>query len=128
MKLRKNKKGFTLIEVLLIVVILGIIAAIAVPRLMSSRAEAQMISCRANVANINMAIEKYFYDHNAYPASLVGSGETALFAATADAELYFPDGPPICGATGNSTTYTMNLNHRAKCGYAGHGNIYGATN
>ena len=122
MKLIKNQKGFTLIEVLLIVVILGIIAAIAVPRLMSSKAEAQMTSCRANVANINTAIEKYFFDHNAYPATL-----DVLFTATQDSELYFPDGPPICGATGNSTTYTMNLNHRAKCNYAGHGDINGGT-
>jgi prepilin-type N-terminal cleavage/methylation domain-containing protein len=122
MKLRKNKKGFTLIEVLLIVVILGIIAAIAVPRLMSSRTEAQMLSCRSNVANINTAIEKYYFDHNTYPTLDI------LFAAAQDSELYFPDGAPICGATGNSTTYKMNDNHRAKCDYAGHGNIYGATN
>jgi len=138
MKLRKNQKGFTLIEVLLIVVILGIIAAIAIPRLMASRQEAQLQSCRANVANINTAIEKYYLDYGFYPADL--DGTTATVAATADAagtagslfiatflfngvaEPYFPDGAPLCGAGG---AYAMNANHRAFCSVTTHGDING---
>lgn len=122
MKLRKNQKGFTLIEVLLIVVILGIIAAIAIPRLMASRAEAQLQTCRTNVANLNTAIEKYYFDTGleiAAGTALVGS---AIDGADADGNLYMPDGVPVNCPDGTST-YAVNANKRAAC--STHGDIYG---
>jgi type II secretion system protein G len=116
MKLRKNQKGFTLIEVLLIVVILGIIAAIAIPRLMESKAEAQKQTCRANVANINTAIDKYYFDEGTYPTAL-----STILAIQA----YFPDGVPKCPSKVASKldyVFTPTTN-RATC--QNHGDING---
>ena len=114
MKLKRNQKGFTLIEVLLIVVILGIIAAIAIPRLMASKAEAQLQSCHSTVANINTALEKLYFDTGAYPVN--AAAFTALLANTT----YLPDGTPVCPAAG---AYTMTAASRATCSV--HGDIYG---
>jgi general secretion pathway protein G len=106
MKLKRNQKGFTLIEVLLIVVILGIIAAIAIPRLMASKAEAQKESCKSNLANLNTAIEKYYFDNSAWPA--------AITAAAGLNSTYLPDGIPTCPKDGDA--YTIDgTTHRASC-------------
>jgi len=114
-KLKRRQKGFTLVEVLLIVVILGIIAAIAIPRLMASRAEAQEKTCRTNVADINTALEKYYFDTGAYPAD-----QTAFSALLADTN-YFPDGAPVCPSGGE---YRIKGTKRARC--TTHGDIDGS--
>ncbi len=117
MKLKRNQKGFTLIEVLLIVVILGIIAAIAIPRLMATRQEAQENSCHSTVANINTAAEKFYFDTGAWPADL------AALVTGSGGVIYLPDGTPTCPASGILSIDTTS--HRAECTI--HGNIYGST-
>jgi len=83
----KNQKGFTLIEVLLVVVILGVLAAIAIPRFMTSEAEAKENACASNVSLIRTQIEQYHFKEGTtdvpYPAVL------ADFLADTD---YFPNG------------------------------------
>jgi len=116
-KLKRRQKGFTLIEVLLIVVILGIIAAIAIPRLMASRAQAQEKTCRTNVANINTALEKYYFDTGKYPGD-TGAATFTDFLSLTD---YFPDGAPVCPSGG---TYSLKTTKRAKCTI--HGDIDGS--
>lgn len=105
LKFKKNKNGFTLIEVLLVVVILGILASIAVPRFMTSEKQAKEKSCQIQVSEIRTQIEKYFFNTNGYPASL------AILAADA---IYFPNGMvascPVDGTTAyayNATTGTV---------------------
>ena len=54
MRTRGNKKGaFTLIEILAVVVILGILAAVVVPRVLASSATAKINSCHQNKASVN---------------------------------------------------------------------------
>ena len=62
--------GFTLIEVLLVVVIIGILAAIVVPRLGGRTKEAQIAAARASIDGISLAIDQYEVDNGAYPSSL----------------------------------------------------------
>lgn len=80
-------KGLTLIELLIVVIILGVLAAIAIPRITTSATTAKENACRANVDSINKAIEMYNLDKGSYPAEVE--------VVTTD-PCYFPDGPPVC--------------------------------
>lgn len=65
-----RKKGFTLIEVLLVVVIIGILVGIAIPRLGGRVRQAQIAAAEADVNNIGMALRLYEVDNGTYPPSL----------------------------------------------------------
>jgi prepilin-type N-terminal cleavage/methylation domain-containing protein len=55
-----NKKGFTLIELVMVIVIIGILAAIAIPRFMDLRREAAKASCQATGGAIRGALSTYY--------------------------------------------------------------------
>ena len=59
MKLYKNEAGFTLIEILIVVLIIGIIAALAIPNLMSAQKTAWGKTCDANSSTMTAAAELY---------------------------------------------------------------------
>ena len=65
-----GRSGFTLIEVLLVVVIIGILAAVVVPRLGGRTKEAQNSAAKSSIAAIGLALDVYEVDNGAYPASL----------------------------------------------------------
>ena len=55
-----NKKGFTLIELVMVIVIIGILAAIAIPRFMDLRREARQASCMATGGAIRGALSSFY--------------------------------------------------------------------
>ena len=65
--LRKRQAGFTLIEVMVVVVILGILAAIVVPRVMDRPAEAQAVKARQDIRALESALNLYKLDNFVYP-------------------------------------------------------------
>ena len=87
-----GKKGFTLVEVLLVVVILGLLAMVAIPRFVHSGTDAKTNACKANVALLNSQIELYAATNDGtYPADQAEFG--TLILNNTD---LFPDGPPAC--------------------------------
>jgi general secretion pathway protein G len=62
-----KKNGFTLIEVLVVVAILGILAAIVVPRVMDRPDEAKRVAARADIGAIVQALKLYRLDNGFYP-------------------------------------------------------------
>ncbi|MFH1577461.1 MAG: type II secretion system protein [Candidatus Omnitrophota bacterium] len=56
----KNEKGFTLIELIMVIVIIGILAAIAVPRFMDLQSEAKKSACEGNAGSLRAAITSYY--------------------------------------------------------------------
>ena len=74
--------GFTLIEVLVVVVILGILAALVVPRIMDRPDEAKRVAAKADVMAIVQALKLYRLDNGFYPSSEQGLGALVTRPAT----------------------------------------------
>ena len=95
---RKKRKGFSLMELLAVVTILGIIAAIIVPRVTVSSDTAKQKVSSHNKATINSAVERYYVDQGSWPAN-------DLSDIGADPN-YFPEGVPTNPVDGSA--YTLN--------------------
>ncbi len=66
----RAKRGFTLVEILIVVVILGILAAIVVPQFTQASTEAKMNSVCSNLQSLRSQIELYKVQHNDTPPAL----------------------------------------------------------
>ena len=71
-KLGSRGNGFTLIEVMVVVVILAILAALIVPKIMGRPDEARIIAARQDVSTIMQALRLYRLDNLRYPSSEQG--------------------------------------------------------
>jgi len=69
-KLFTSKKGFTLIELMIVIAIIGILAAIAIPQFAKYRRKAYNSSALSDLKNIRTEIEAYYADHDQYPNPL----------------------------------------------------------
>ncbi len=61
-----NRKGFSLIELLIVVVIIGILAAIAIPKFSTTKEKAYVASMKADLRNLATAQEAFFADSSKY--------------------------------------------------------------
>ncbi|KUJ75993.1 type II secretion system protein GspG [Thiomicrospira sp. XS5] len=64
---RRKQQGFTLIELMVVVVILAILAAIAVPKLMDRPDEARLVKAKQDIGAISSALQLYKLDNYRYP-------------------------------------------------------------
>jgi general secretion pathway protein G len=100
-----KKRGFSLLELLAVVTILGIIAAIIVPRVTVSSTTAKTKVRDHHKATINAAVERFYIDTGSWPANNLSDIGTNVN--------YFPDGLPANPVDGtayslNATTHRVN--------------------
>lgn len=62
-------RGFTLIELMVVVVILGILAAVVVPRVMDRPEQARITATQSNIRAIRSALDMYKLDNHVYPST-----------------------------------------------------------
>ena len=65
----RGDRGFTLIEILVVIVILGILAALIVPRVMDRPDQARAVAAKADIAAIMQGLKLYRLDNGSYPSS-----------------------------------------------------------
>ena len=107
------KTAFTLIEILIVVILLGILASIVVPQFASATDDARISACRTNVQTINTATALYRLRESAEPADIA-----ALVATSPnnDEKAYLP-AAPICGNQADGTnTYVIGTGCSLNCG------------
>jgi len=102
MKLSKNENGFTLIEILIVVLIIGIIAALAIPNLLSAQKTAWSKTCLANCSTLHSAAELY----RIQGGTLSGIDPTILLTANTGYTDAVMTSIPDCPAT-NTITYVF---------------------
>lgn len=66
------RKGFTLIELMIVVVIVGILATLLIPRIMDRPEEARRIKAKADIKSIESALKLYKLDNGSYPTTEQG--------------------------------------------------------
>jgi general secretion pathway protein G len=72
MQHHKKQRGFTLIEVLVVIVILGVLAALIVPKVMGRTDEARQVAAKQDIGAIAQALKLYRLDNGRYPNSEQG--------------------------------------------------------
>jgi type IV pilus assembly protein PilA len=83
----RHRAGFTLIELLIVVVIIGVLAAIALPKFGQTRERAVLSGMRADLRNLQSAMELYYHNNNlSYVGATIGAG-TLGFTPTAGNDL-----------------------------------------
>jgi len=73
-----NQKGFTLVELMIVIVIVGILAAVAVPIYQSNIRKAKTSECDAAMGTIRTGLRVYYAANSAYPTAAAGTVITAV--------------------------------------------------
>ena len=85
LKMSKDDRGFTLIEIMVVIFIIALLAALVVPKIIGRTEEAKRVSAKAQIREIENALNLYHLDNGTYPTT----------EQTLDALIKKPTAPPI---------------------------------
>jgi type IV pilus assembly protein PilA len=103
-----REQGFTLLELMVVVAIISIIAAILVPNFFHARAQAAVSACEANIRAIATAGELYYSDNQVYPTAGINPVSTSFGDGNSAPGRYLSQTPLDPAGGGNGYTFTAN--------------------
>jgi len=95
--MKTQEKGFTVLEVMLVVILISILAGIVIPRFIVSTKQAKVQACETNRAIINKQVESYYFAESTWPVDSLSDIKSNFN--------YFPDGIPTCPV--DETSYVL---------------------
>ena len=95
-----RKSGFTLVEIMIVVAIIGLLAAIAIPNFVKARTTAQKNACINNLRQIDGAKEQWALEKKQAPNAAINQAEV---------DEYIKGGTPLCPAGGAYTYNNVDL-------------------
>lgn len=107
---RLNRKGFTLVEIMIVVAIIGLLAAIAIPNFITARETARQNTCRANIRTMQGGLELAVFD-----GATAAGAKTAVELQAALVPNYIRT-MPACASGG---VYSSNANNVVSCSIHG---------
>ena len=107
----QRKVGFTLVEIMIVVSIIGIIVGIAIPGFMRAREVSRATACQENLIKIEGAVDNYALEHDMADGMVLGGGWNDLVSKT----LYLKK-TPRCRA-GGSYVYVFTVGTPPECDY-----------
>ena len=100
-----NQKGYTLIELMIVIAIIGVLAAIAIPQFSAFRKRSFDSAAKADARNLATAVEAYYVDRNTYVTSL-NTLKSSPYAFVQSRSV-------VVGVTGGAENYTITAFHSA---------------
>lgn len=79
--MNEKEKGFTLVELLVVIIIIGILSAIAIPVFMNQRQKAVDSGIKSDLRTIANEVESYYVDNQEYPASVTQADDKVTIPA-----------------------------------------------
>jgi len=102
---REAERGFTLIELMIVVAIIAILAGILIPNFVNARSQAQTAACESNLRAIATALELYYADNQVYPTASAAAVQPSLL--TANGVAYLNNTPKDPAAQSSNATYSL---------------------
>ncbi|MDO8536151.1 MAG: prepilin-type N-terminal cleavage/methylation domain-containing protein [Candidatus Omnitrophota bacterium] len=106
---KKFVRGFSLVEIMIAVVIVGIILAIALPNYFKSGKTSQRTVCVANLEKIDAAIDQWALENHASAGTAISGSEDEIYST------YVRGGKPRCASGGVYTLFTVGAKPQVTC-------------